>query len=76
MWNATVPSRFIDELPEDAVEVTEAKGGFGGSFGNLGGYGQGGGSYGASRFDTFAPKGSKLLHAGLAARAEAQARRR
>jgi DNA helicase-2/ATP-dependent DNA helicase PcrA len=51
-------------LPEAHVEVTEAKGGFGGSFGNLGGYGQGGGSYGASRFDTFAPKGSSYATPG------------
>src|SRR5215204_5337452 len=36
MWNATVPSRFIDELPEAAVEVTEAPANF---------------SYGPSRFD-------------------------
>ena len=64
LWNSTIPSRFLDELPEDNVEVTEAKGGFGGSFGNLGGYGQGGGSYGASRFDTFAPKGSSYATPG------------
>jgi DNA helicase-2/ATP-dependent DNA helicase PcrA len=36
MWNATVPSRFIDDLPEAAVEVTEAPANF---------------SYGPSRFD-------------------------
>jgi DNA helicase II / ATP-dependent DNA helicase PcrA len=29
MWNSTVASRFIDELPEANVEVTEAKGGWG-----------------------------------------------
>jgi DNA helicase-2/ATP-dependent DNA helicase PcrA len=29
MWNSTVPSRFLDELPEKSVEVTEAKGGWG-----------------------------------------------
>src|SRR5712691_3337540 len=29
MWNTTVPSRFLDELPEASVEVTEAKGGWG-----------------------------------------------
>jgi DNA helicase-2/ATP-dependent DNA helicase PcrA len=64
LWNSTIPSRFLDELPEAHVEVTEAKGGFGGSFSNLGGYGQGGGSYGASRFDTFAPKGSSYSTPG------------
>jgi DNA helicase-2/ATP-dependent DNA helicase PcrA len=29
MWNSTVPSRFLDELPEKSVEVTEAKSGWG-----------------------------------------------
>ena len=29
MWNSTIPSRFLDELPEAHVEVTESKGGFG-----------------------------------------------
>jgi DNA helicase-2/ATP-dependent DNA helicase PcrA len=28
LWNSTVPSRFIDELPEAHVEVTETSGGF------------------------------------------------
>jgi DNA helicase-2/ATP-dependent DNA helicase PcrA len=28
MWNSTVPSRFLDELPEKSVEVMEAKGGW------------------------------------------------
>jgi DNA helicase-2/ATP-dependent DNA helicase PcrA len=39
LWQTTVPSRFLDELPEAHVEVTESKGGFG--WGGLG----------ASRFD-------------------------
>jgi DNA helicase-2/ATP-dependent DNA helicase PcrA len=42
MWTTTVPSRFLDELPEADVEVKEAQGG-------AGGFGMGG--YGASRFD-------------------------
>ncbi|MBO0758297.1 MAG: UvrD-helicase domain-containing protein, partial [Bradyrhizobiaceae bacterium] len=42
-WSSTVPSRFIDELPEANVEVGESQGGFGG-FGGYGGYGH-------SRFD-------------------------
>ncbi len=46
MWNATIPSRFIDELPEAHVEVTEAGGG------SFGGYGQRGGG---SRFDQMQP---------------------
>jgi DNA helicase-2/ATP-dependent DNA helicase PcrA len=29
MWQSTAPSRFLDELPEPHVEVTESKGGFG-----------------------------------------------
>jgi DNA helicase-2/ATP-dependent DNA helicase PcrA len=49
-WQTTVPSRFLDELPEQHVEVTEAKGGFG-NFGDYGGYG-------ASRFDNMAAFGS------------------
>ena len=28
-WSSSIPSRFLDELPEAHVEVTEAKGGFG-----------------------------------------------
>jgi DNA helicase-2/ATP-dependent DNA helicase PcrA len=40
LWQANMPSRFLDELPEEHVEVKEAAGGFGGF-----------GGYGASRFD-------------------------
>ena len=40
LWQTAMPSRFLDELPEAHVEVTEAQGGFGGY-----------GGYGASRFD-------------------------
>src|SRR5438094_10170125 len=29
MWQSSVPSRFLDELPEAHVEVAESKGGFG-----------------------------------------------
>ncbi|MCB5177153.1 ATP-dependent helicase [Microvirga lenta] len=45
LWNSTVPSRFIDDLPEANVEVVEAPANF--SYG--GGYG------GGSRFDRMAP---------------------
>jgi len=45
LWNATIPSRFIDELPEAHVEVVEAPGA------GYGGYGRSGGS----RFDQFQP---------------------
>lgn len=57
LWNATIPSRFLDELPEAHVEVTESKAGFGG----MGGYG---GAFGGSRFDSFAPKGSSYSTPG------------
>jgi DNA helicase-2/ATP-dependent DNA helicase PcrA len=49
LWSANLPSRFLDELPEAHVEVTEAKGGFGG---------MGGGNYGASRFNDMTHFGS------------------
>jgi DNA helicase II / ATP-dependent DNA helicase PcrA len=55
-WSSTVPSRFLDELPEAHVEVTESKGGFGG----MGGYG----SYGPSRFDDAAAFGSSYATPG------------
>jgi DNA helicase-2/ATP-dependent DNA helicase PcrA len=44
MWSSTIPSRFIDELPEDHVEVEESKGK----------PGWGGGTIG-SRFDKVDP---------------------
>jgi DNA helicase II / ATP-dependent DNA helicase PcrA len=40
LWSSNIPSRFLDELPEAAVEVDESKGAFSG-YGNIG----------ASRFD-------------------------
>jgi DNA helicase-2/ATP-dependent DNA helicase PcrA len=46
LWSSTVPSRFLDELPENHVEVKEAAGGFGMS------------GYGASRFDEMNAFGS------------------
>ncbi|KQT52862.1 MULTISPECIES: UvrD-helicase domain-containing protein [unclassified Aureimonas] len=45
LWQSTIPSRFLDELPEAHVEVMEASASYGG-------YGGGGtGGYGASRWD-------------------------
>ncbi|WP_438276515.1 ATP-dependent helicase [Nitrobacter sp.] len=41
-WSTTIPSRFLDELPAQNVEITESKGGSG--WGGTGGYGP-------SRFD-------------------------
>src|SRR4030095_134454 len=46
MWQTNIPSRFLDELPEANVEVTESKGNFGAA------------SYGASRFDEMTAFGS------------------
>lgn len=47
LWQSSIPSRFIDELPEAHVEIVE-------SGQNYGGY-QNRGGYGASRFDTSDP---------------------
>jgi DNA helicase-2/ATP-dependent DNA helicase PcrA len=48
LWQSTVPSRFLDELPEDHVDVSEPA--------SYGGYGAGGmGGYGVSRFDNMEP---------------------
>jgi DNA helicase-2/ATP-dependent DNA helicase PcrA len=51
MWQTNIPSRFLDELPEAHVEITESKGGFGQA-------GYGSGNYGASRFDEMKSFGS------------------
>jgi DNA helicase-2/ATP-dependent DNA helicase PcrA len=55
LWTSTVPSRFLDELPEAHVEVKEAAGGSGG-FGMSG--------YGASRFDEMSSFGSSYSTPG------------
>lgn len=47
LWQSTLPSRFLDELPEAHVEVSEMDNSYGGY-----GRGQSGGTYGASRFDS------------------------
>ncbi|MFK8034031.1 MAG: ATP-dependent helicase [Hyphomicrobiales bacterium] len=44
-WQSSIPSRFLDELPEEHAEVND-----GGT--NYGGYGSSNSGYGASRFDT------------------------
>ncbi|HET7384918.1 MAG TPA: UvrD-helicase domain-containing protein, partial [Pseudolabrys sp.] len=54
-WTSTVPSRFLDELPEAHVEVKEAAGG-------AGGFGMSG--YGASRFDEMNAFGSSYTTPG------------
>ena len=54
MWSTTMPSRFLDELPPEHVEVTEAAGG--------GGFGMSG--YGPSRFDEMSSFGSNYTTPG------------
>ncbi len=53
LWQTNIPSRFLDELPEASVEVTEAQGGFGGY-----------GGYGSSRFDASTSFGSNYSTPG------------
>ncbi len=60
LWSTNVPSRFLDELPPEHVEVKEAAGGTGG-FG-MSGYGPN--SYGASRFDEMGAFGSSYSTPG------------
>ncbi|WEK05460.1 MAG: UvrD-helicase domain-containing protein [Candidatus Devosia phytovorans] len=48
LWQSAIPSRFLDELPPDAVEVTDT----GSSYG---GYGYGGGGGASSRFNRADP---------------------
>jgi DNA helicase-2/ATP-dependent DNA helicase PcrA len=58
LWQSTIPSRFLEELPEAHVEVAEASssyGGYGSSYGAArGGFAEPGrrNPYGASRFDS------------------------
>jgi DNA helicase-2/ATP-dependent DNA helicase PcrA len=53
LWQTNIPSRFLDELPEPHVEVTEAQGAFGGY-----------GGYGSSRFDAATSFGSNYRTPG------------
>jgi len=53
-WTSSIPSRFIDELPPDSVEVAESKAGFGG----FSDYGRG------SRFDRMDSFGSSYATPG------------
>ncbi len=55
LWQSNIPSRFLDELPSEHVEVKEAAGG-------TGGFGMSG--YGPSRFDEMASFGSKYSTPG------------
>jgi len=74
LWQSTIPSRFLDELPEQHVEVAEAGNAYGGYGGGAFAGGRGGFSagrqnpYGASRFDKVGtPSG------GFASRGDQQA---
>src|SRR5215475_4572020 len=65
-WSTTIPSRFLDELPAQSVEITESKGGSG--WGGAGGYGP-------SRFDNVESFGSSYTTPGWQ-RAQANRARR
>jgi DNA helicase II / ATP-dependent DNA helicase PcrA len=57
LFQAAIPSRFVDELPEGNVDVVEAKGPFSGAYSNFasaGGFGRQN-PYGKSRFDEATP---------------------
>ena len=62
LWQSTIPSRFLDELPEEHVEVSESDSSYGGY--NQYGRGQSGGPYGASRFDKAEPFGGNYNSPG------------
>ena len=47
LYQSAIPSRFVDELPEESVDVVEAKSPFGGAYKNFGMANP----FGASRFD-------------------------
>jgi DNA helicase-2/ATP-dependent DNA helicase PcrA len=51
LWQSTIPSRFLDELPEAHVEVQEGGNSYGGYASPYGGRGGRQNPYGASRFD-------------------------
>ena len=50
LWQNSIPSRFVDELPQEHVEIAESSN----SYGGYGAQGTGG-KYGASRFDNSDP---------------------
>ncbi|QFR33358.1 AAA family ATPase [Ancylobacter sp. TS-1] len=59
LWQSAVPSRFLDELSEGDVEVTESRGGSGWGGGQSGRFG-----YGPSRFDEAQSFGSSYSTPG------------
>lgn len=56
LWQSTLPSRFLDELPPEHVDVAESDSSYGG-YGGRGGYGQ-------SRFDKAEPFASNYSSPG------------
>ncbi|MCB1417075.1 MAG: ATP-dependent DNA helicase, partial [Nitratireductor sp.] len=70
LWQNSIPSRFIDELPEDHVEVLEPSSSYGGYGAN-----RVGGGYGASRFDTSDPFTSSYSSPGWQRAQRGNARR-
>lgn len=63
LWQTSLPSRFIDELPEEHVEIEQAPTAYGGQ-----------GSYGASRFDRMESFGSSYNTPGWQRAQENRAR--
>ena len=52
LWQNALPSRFVDELPEEHVDVAEIQSNYGGGYGWQG---AGGGGFGESQFDNLEP---------------------
>ncbi|MGI9371841.1 MAG: ATP-dependent helicase [Hyphomicrobiales bacterium] len=59
LWQNSLPSRFVDELPEDHVEVSQVQSSYGGGYGW-----QGSGGFGESRFDNIDPFASSYATPG------------
>ena len=62
LWQSTIPSRFLDELPEAHVEVAETGNSYGGYGGSsfASGRGERQNPYGASRFDNVGADGGSF----------------
>ncbi len=62
LYQSAVPSRFVDDLPEDHVEVLEAKSPFGGAYQNFANPFDRMNPYGKSRFDEAPPSRFKAAY--------------
>jgi DNA helicase-2/ATP-dependent DNA helicase PcrA len=60
LWQNALPSRFVDELPEDHVDVAESQSSYGGGYGWQGA----GGGFGESQFDNLEPFSSTYATPG------------